>query len=194
MSDRVVAVLARPNPALAPGLVDAMLTDVIDVVTDTELVDPAIVVAAGYDGVTWPNIETVAVGPDPTIAELLLAIDAPHATAVAAVVGDVPDLPVLLIGKLFSALAGPRGAAVAACPAVDGSLVAVAAMWPLSGWLRDAVIRLDDPGALDAMRSAAPLVELSVGPGWRRIRREADLARLDPGLEGWEATRAYLTQ
>jgi 2-phospho-L-lactate guanylyltransferase (CobY/MobA/RfbA family) len=194
MSDRVAAVFARSNPQLPVGLVDAMLADVVDLVTDAELVDPAIVVAEGYDAATWPGITTVAVGADPTITELLLAAQTPDATAVAVVVADVPDLPVLLLGKLFSALAGPRGAGVAACPAEGGGLVAVAAMLPLSGWLRQASLRFDAPDAMDALRAAAPMIELSVGPGWHRIRGEADLARLDPGLEGWEATRSYLTR
>jgi hypothetical protein len=30
-------------------------------------------------------------------------------------------------------------------------------------------------------------------PSWRRLRSRADLAALDPDLEGWEATRALLT-
>jgi hypothetical protein len=29
-------------------------------------------------------------------------------------------------------------------------------------------------------------------PGWHRVRTSADLDRLDPGLEGWENTRAVL--
>jgi len=33
---------------------------------------------------------------------------------------------------------------------------------------------------------------VQVVPGWRRQRGPADLAALDPGLEGWEATRRLL--
>jgi hypothetical protein len=29
-------------------------------------------------------------------------------------------------------------------------------------------------------------------PEWRRLRGPADLATLDPALEGWDATRALL--
>jgi hypothetical protein len=149
-------------------------------------------VTQGHHVAGWPGVDLVGVDADPTVPELLQAVETPGATEVAVVVGDVPDLPVLLLGKLFSALAGPRGAAVAACPAEGGGLVAVAAMVPLSGWLRQAAMRFDDIDALDQLRGAAPLVELSIGPGWHRIRQEADLDRLDLGLEGWEATRAYL--
>jgi 2-phospho-L-lactate guanylyltransferase (CobY/MobA/RfbA family) len=194
VTDRVVAVLARPSAVLPSGLVDAMLADVVELVTDTELVDTAIAVAPGYDVPGWAGVDVVGVSDDPTVAEVLQAVETPGAIAGAVVVGDVPDLPVLLLGKLFSALAGPRGAAVAACPAEGGGLVAVAAMLPVSGWLRQTGVRFDDLNALDALRGAAPLIELSVGPGWHRVRSEADLARLDPGLEGWEATRAYLSR
>jgi hypothetical protein len=30
------------------------------------------------------------------------------------------------------------------------------------------------------------------GPGWHRLRTPDDLRLLDPGLEGWENTRALL--
>jgi hypothetical protein len=134
----------------------------------------------------------VHVAADATVADVLQAVETADATEVAVVVSDVPDLPVLLIGKLFSALAGPRGAAVAVCPAEGGGLVAVAAMLPLTGWLRQTPLHFDDPRALDVLHIAAPLIELSVGPGWHRIRTEPDLDSLDPGLEGWAATRAHL--
>ena len=196
MTHRVVAVLARSNPALPDALTDAMLDDVMDVATDTELVDVALAVAGGSTprdpASRWPGIDIVHVEAQASVSDVLRAVETTDATEVAAVVSDVPDLPPLLLGKLFSALAGPRGAAVAACPAEDGGLVAVAAMVPLSGWLRAAPLRFDDPRALDVLRAAAPLIELSVGPGWHRVRQPADVERLDPGLEGWAATRAYL--
>jgi hypothetical protein len=195
MSRRVLAVLATRNDALPPGLADAMLTDVVDMVTDTEHVDAAIAVPAGRQLATgsWPGVAAVGVPADPTLAAVLQEVARSDSTAVAVVVADAPDLPPLLLGKLFSAMAGPRGAAVAVCPAEDGGLVAIAAMVPLVPWLTQLSLRVDDRDALDALRAAAPLAELSVGPGWHRIREPADLTRLDPGLEGWEATRAQLS-
>jgi hypothetical protein len=192
---RVVAVLARPAGGQAAGLVDAMLADVIDLITDTDLVQPAIVVPAGIDvsaqTAQWPQLDVVPVVADPTVSEALVAVAAPGVNAAAVVAADVPDLPALLLGKLFSAMSGQRGAAAAVCPAEGGGLVAVAAMAPISPWLSETTTRLDDVDALERLREAAPLTELSVGPGWHRIRTPADLARLDPGLEGWEATRRW---
>lgn len=44
------------------------------------------------------------------------------------------------------------------------------------------------------VRAAAPRPgDLAVTPAWRRLRGPADLATLDPAVEGWEATRALLS-
>lgn len=194
MTDRRVAVLVRPAAALLPaGLSHAMLTDVIDLVADTPQVDSVLAVATGYDGPaaeTWPGTRVVQVSDAPSIAEVLQAVG--PAAAVAAVVPDVPDLPTLLFGKLFSALAGARGAALAVCPAEGGGLVAAAATPPVAAWLSPLAVGFDDADALDVLRFSAPAGGLSVSPGWHRIRQLSDTARLDPGLEGWDATRAYL--
>jgi 2-phospho-L-lactate guanylyltransferase (CobY/MobA/RfbA family) len=196
MNKRVVAVLARPSRSLPPELAVALLTDVIDLVADTPEVDSALVVTEGYavaaGEITWPGTEIVSVAADPSVVDVLEAIRVTDAVAVAVVAADVPDLPTLLLGKLFSALAGPRGASVAVCPAAGGGLVAAAAMVPLSGWLRRLTVHFDDLDAVETLRAAAPLTELSIGPGWRRVRELGDLGHLDPGLEGWDHTRAYL--
>jgi hypothetical protein len=34
---------------------------------------------------------------------------------------------------------------------------------------------------------------IATAPGWHRLRTPADLTRLDPGLEGWDNTRALLS-
>jgi hypothetical protein len=196
MTVRVVAVLARPSPALPAPLAVAMLTDVLGVVAATAEVDCAVAVAAGCDAVTadqpWPGTDVVSVSADPTVAEVLQAVETTNAHAVAVVAGDVPDLPSELLDRLFSAMAGPRGASVAVCPAQAGGLVAVAAMVPVSGWLRQLSVRFDDPDAMAQLLAGAPLTELSTGPGWHRIREPADLPRLDRGVAGWDATRAHL--
>jgi hypothetical protein len=63
---------------------------------------------------------------------------------------------------------------------------------PPPEWLGD--IDIDAPDALAQLRATAPTRALHVGSGWHRVRSEADARQLDLGLEGWEATRTWLTE
>lgn len=197
MTGRVVAVLASPG-RLAPELSRAMLEDVIDLVTTTPQVTIALAVPAGADQaareLVWPNTPVIDVPDAAPIATVLGALQTDDVTAAAVVAPDVPDLPGLLLGKLFSAIAGVRSPAVAVCPATDAGLVAAAARLPLPEWLLDTGVTLDDADGLDRLSAAAPRGGLNVGPGWHRIRNSEDLRQLDPGLDGWEATRAHLNR
>lgn len=183
--NRYVGVLA---PASAAPLALAMLEDVVDLVADMTLVRACLVVPEGADpavaDVVWPGMPVVAV-PDRTLGAAVTALAAIGADEAGVVAADAPDLPALLLGKLHSAL---TSAAVAVCPAEDGRLVAVAARVPLAEWATG--VTIDDP--LDRLRTAAPRRALHVGAGWHRVRTEDDARRLDPGLEGWEHTRALL--
>src|SRR5947209_3996730 len=187
---RVAAVLA--SPATDP-LALAMLEDVVDLLEAMRELDAALVVPEGADeavrAVTWPTMPVLTV---PLAADVCAVVDAVAGTGadeVAVVCPDAPDLPALLLGKLHSAL---TSAEVAVCPADDGRLVAVAAAVPPPEWLRTAVVGLDTPDAVRRLRAAAPRRALHIGPGWHRIRGVEDSDRLDPGLEGWDATRAVL--
>jgi glycosyltransferase A (GT-A) superfamily protein (DUF2064 family) len=188
---RVVAVVAS---AATDPLALAMLEDVVDLVAQMREVDAALVVPQEADdavrGVTWPTMTVVEATGDATAATLLDAVAAvTDAGEVALVVADVPDLPALLLGKLHSAL---TTAQVAVCPADDGRAVAVAARPPGPSWFAGTGLRLDDGDAVRRLRAAAPPRALFVGPGWHRVRDRTDALRLDPGLEGWDATRALL--
>jgi hypothetical protein len=108
------------------------------------------------------------------------------ATIGAVVAGDVPDLPGLLVGKLFSAC---EDAPAGVLPASDGRLVGLACRLPRPAWLDG----LDLDRDLDWLHAVAPRGGVVVGPGWHRLRAPADVARLDPRLEGWAATRALLS-
>jgi hypothetical protein len=115
----------------------------------------------------------------------LYDLGADHAAVVAY---DAPDLPPLLIGKLFRALGGGE---VAVCPAGGGGLVALAARLPAPAWI--AGVELDTPDAPSRLRAAAGRPgAVRSGPGWHRLRTAEDLSRLDIGLEGWDNTRALL--
>jgi len=187
---RMVAVQAS---AATDPLALAMLEDVVDLVEAMREVDAALAVPAGAGdavrGVTWPGMPLVDVAAHPTVCDVLEALAATGADEAAVVAPDAPDLPALLLGKLHSAL---TTAAVAVCPADDGRLVALASRLPAPDWLRTSSVRLDDTDVVRRLRAQAPRRALHVGPGWHRIRGREDAERLDPGLEGWEATRAVL--
>lgn len=205
MSRRVAAVLARPPPpSAAPPGVDparyaaALLEDTYEVLAGLAHCEAAVVAcppayADVARAVVWPGTPVLSVE-DAAGGVLVAAIDAVGTTGaddVVLVAADAADLPGLMVGKLFSAL---TGASAAACPAADGGLVAVGVRLPVPNWLREAEIDLDTDDAVARLQAAAPdRREVVVTPGWHRMRRPADIARLDPGLEGWEATRAVLS-
>jgi hypothetical protein len=143
---------------------------------------------------TWPGTTTVEVTEGAALAEVFaaLAAVAPDADTVALVAADVPDLPAMLVGKLYSALAGRRQPAVAICPAAGGGAVGAATQLPVPQWLAPLEVGLDEGDVLERLRSVAPKGAVVVVPGWHRVRTVADLNVLDPALEGWDATRAYL--
>lgn len=211
IGDRCAAVLPYDpsGPSAAPPGVDdaefrlAMLEDVYEVAAGLEFVTAALVTGpdspADAESITWPGTPIVR---DPAPAAAFAALHALGAREAALIVPDAPDLPPLLLGKLFRALGS---APAAACQAADGNgLVALAARLPLPAWLAAALddpgtaldgsgTVLDDPDALARLRAAAPRPGLvPQGPGWHRIRTPADLRFLDPGLEGWDNTRALL--
>ncbi|MFB4310445.1 hypothetical protein [Actinomadura sp. GTD37] len=197
---RFAAVLSLPTrPRDVPPGVDAgefalaLLEDTYEVVAGLELVTPALVLdppdQPDAEAVTWPGTPIVR---EATLTGAFAALHALGAGSAALVAPDAPDLPPLLLGKLFRALGD---APSAACQAEDGTLVALAARLPLPDWLATALrdVDLDTPDALARLRAAAPRPGLMPqGPGWHRLRTPGDLRFLDPGLEGWENTRALL--
>jgi hypothetical protein len=104
------------------------------------------------------------------------------------ILADAPDLPAMLIGKLLRPLT-TRPVAIA--PALGGGLLGVATRLPVPDWLPD----LDpETGTLVQARAGAPEPSAVVStPAWHRLRGAVDLARLDPGLDGWETTRTMLS-
>jgi uncharacterized protein DUF2064 len=170
----------------------ALAEDTYEVLASLDRVDVAVAVIGGTDAslaeisaLTWPNTPVYTVDPARPVLDAIEK--AGPAAAVVAVSHDVPDLPGLLIGKLFRALGS---ADLAVCPAEDGTQAAIGINLPTAPWL---------PPALDFDISLAELDEakprrhaVAIGPGWHRLRSAGDLARLDPGLEGWDATRSIL--
>lgn len=204
MEQRIAAVLVTSDVgrAVPPGVdpaafARAVAEDTYEIVAALDLVTPVLVTTVpDMDEIVWPGTPVVRLAEpdagDGGEALVRAAFDGvaravPGAGEAVLVSGDAPDLPGLLIGKLFRALGR---AAVAVCPADGGGAVAIAARLPYPEWARGG---LDTPGILADLRAAAPKRSaVAAGPGWHRLRGPADLSLLDPGLEGWENTRALL--
>lgn len=166
----------------------ALLEDTYEVLAGLEFVTTALALPVPdpeAETITWPGTPVVHATDLPGVFTALHELGAEQAVVVA---GDAPDLPPLLIGKLFRALGSGQ---VAVCPAKGGGLVALATHLPAPPWLSG--VDLDTPDAPVRLRAAADAPgAVRSGPGWHRLREAADVARLDPGLEGWESTRALL--
>ncbi len=143
-SDRRVVVLVVPAAGTwAPPGRDpeawrlALAEDTYEVLAALDRVDVAVAVAGGDDSavaevgaLTWPGTPVYAVD---AARPVLDAVEkAGPAAAVVAVSHDVPDLPGLLIGKLFRALST---ADIAVTPAEDGSLAAIGVNRPTADWV-----------------------------------------------------------
>lgn len=205
MTRRVVAVpLTGPPPASAcpPGVepaafATALAEDVVNLVTDLAGVDPAIVAtgdnAVLADSLRWPGTTVLRLPADtasPALVAALAGLAGLGYDQAALVSPDAPDLPGLVLAKPFRALT-TRPVAVA--PATSGGLVAFACELPVPGWLAGFDLDFDDPGMVERLKERAPRRrDVFVTPEWHRLREPADLALLDPGLEGWEATRSLL--
>jgi hypothetical protein len=190
---RVVLVLARSTaaPAAPPGvdpqaLGRAALADTYEVASDLVGVRSGI---AGDDTATdllWPAALHL---PDAPVAVLAAALE-DQADELVVVPGDAPDLPGLVLAKLFKVL--HRTDVVAAPERGGPGCVALGVRLPLAGWLARLDLDLDADLAA-RLRAAAPnRAACQTAPDWHRLRTPAAIGRLDPGLEGWEETRQLL--
>jgi len=203
---RRVAVALLAPPVWGPPGIDpvqwrlALVEDVLDVFATMVEVEPAVAVLPSDERlltqVGWPGLR----------AYVLPALDVVSVFAAAArdgfeqavlLPGDAPDLPGMVIAKLLRPLTSrPLAAApVLGHPGTgDGAgtgLLGLSATLPAAGWLPAVGLDGLDPRSL---RRLAPLVtDVAPAPGWHRMRSPGDLARLDPRLPGWDATRAVLS-
>lgn len=205
---RLVVLLARPPVAgAAPPGVDeaafaqALVEDAYDAVGDLSGVDVCVAVPSAAEtapgwrstvgALLWPQTPLIDVAELADLFDDAGPVPGAPGDAVAVVAADVPDLPDLVVAGVFSALAAVP---VAAAPALRGGLVALGWRRPTPMWLRAAAVDLDRSDAVDQLRAAAPEGGLEVTRPWRRLRHPTDIESLDPGLEGWEATRALLSR
>jgi hypothetical protein len=193
--DRPVATAASPPGVDPAAFAHALAEDVADLISELPGLDPAVGYSADRRAdavaVSWPTTLLLEVPPAAGPLAVLAALAERGYGQGAVVAPDVPDLPALMIAKPFSGLAG---ATVAAAPAEGGGLVVLASRLPVPPWLAGSGVDLDTPDAVRRLRAVVPgRGEFITTPRWRRLRTPADLAHLDPGLEGWEATRALLS-
>ena len=193
---RPVVVLPLTVPSWHPPGVDpdawryALAEDMVDLLATLALVTPAVAVTpadrATADAVVWPDTRVYEL-PALTGEAIFTAAARDGYEQAAVLAPDAPDLPAMLIGKLLRPLS-TRPVSVA--PALTGGLLGLAATLPAPTWLAS----LDLSANVAEVRAAAPEPGLvGAGTGWHRLTGPDGLARLDPGLEGWAATRALLS-
>jgi hypothetical protein len=195
---RAAVVLLCPVAWHPPGVEPdawrrALAEDMVDLLVTLREIEPAIAAVAGdrglVDAVAWPGMPAYEVASF-DLRSVLGAVAADGYAEAVVLAADAPDLPGLLVGKLLRPLT-TRTLCVAVADRDGAGLLGVAARLPAPDWLPAADL---DSGSVAALRAAAPRpVDVAVAPGWRRLKGPADLARLDPGLEGWDATRALLS-
>ena len=182
---RLAVALGRHDArAAAPAGVDpelfaaACLADTYEVLADLVGVVAAVAAPPAAEELLWPGSLRfpAAAGPAEVIRQAEGRFD-----EVLLVPADVPDLPGLVLAKVFRALL--RSPACVAVERGGPGCVAVGVRLPAPEWVAD--IRLDDTRWLRGRRVAR-------APEWHRLRGPDACRRLDPGLEGWEQTRALL--
>jgi hypothetical protein len=171
----------------------ANLEDTYEIAAGLDLVRATIACAPEHAvpaaSLLWSGAEVIPVC---ELDDVLARLVELGATQGAVLSSDAPDLPALAIGKLFRALGH---ADLAISPCTRGRAVALAANLPLAAWLDGVRLDFEDPGLLGRLTAAAPRrAALATTPGWHRLIEPGALGFLDPGLEGWESTRALLEQ
>jgi Guanylyl transferase CofC like len=191
---RVAVVLARydasraaPNGIDPAAFAGACLLDSYEVVSDLFGVTSGIAGPASVGEMLWPGaLHLPADITIPSIAHQLTG----EADELVVVPADVPDLPGLVLAKLFKVL---HRTDIAIAPERGGEgCAAIGVSLPPAGWIPADAFDLDH-NPVELLSTTAPRrSRYTVAPAWHRLRTPANVARLDPGLEGWEETRALL--
>jgi hypothetical protein len=193
---RIVVALLVPVTWSPPGvdLQDwraALAEDVVDLLAMLAQADPAIAATAADRGlaerIAWPGMRIYEVA-TPTVRPVLEAAGADGYDQAAVIASDAADVPGMVLGKLLRPLTTKPVAVAPGGP--SGGLLGVASRLPVPDWLTDHDLDSASPTVL--RRTAPEPREVESTAEWRRLRGPADLATLDPALEGWEATRALL--
>lgn len=200
MTARCVTVLLTVPPWTPPGVPaarwrHALAEDVVDLLSVLDDIDVAIAAAAEgvalAEAIRWPGMPVYRMpGPARPVAALAAAAADGYDQALV-LAPDLPDLPALLIGKLFRPLTSRSVAAAPVLPDRPG-MVGLASRLPVPEWLVDADPDLSRTGVDELRAAAGQRARVAVAPGWHRLRGPDDLGLLDVALDGWDATRLLL--
>jgi hypothetical protein len=194
---RRIAIALLSPPGFTPAGLDptawrlALAEDVVDVLATLAEVDAAVAVRSSEAGLSrsvgWPGLHAYAV-PVLDVPSVFAAAHADGYEQAVLLAADAPDLPGLVIAKLLRPLSTRP---VAAAPSLSGSgLLGLASVLPAPSWLPATDLDALSPQSL--RRLSPQVTDVAPASGWHRLRSGADLDRLDPRLEGWDATRALL--
>lgn len=194
--NRLVAAILVPVGWSPPG-VDltawrtALAEDVVDLLARLAQAEAAIAATPAdrklAEEIAWPGMRIYEVS-TPTYLPVFAAAAADGFDQAAVIAADVPDIPGMILGKLLRPLESKAVAVAGGGP--GNGLMGVATSLPAPDWLADHDF---DTASAQLLRRTAPQPgDVSSTPEWRRLRGPAELASLDPALEGWENTRALL--
>ncbi|XVU24643.1 hypothetical protein ACQPZJ_46780 [Actinoplanes sp. CA-054009] len=196
MVKRLVAALLVPVEWSPPGVERtawraALAEDVVDLLARLSQAEAAVAATPGdrelAEEIAWPGMRIYEV-PTATYRPVLAAAEADGFDQAAVIAADAPDVPGMILGKLLRPLESKAVAVAAGGP--GNGLFGLATSLPAPSWLADH--DLDTATAQILRRTAPEPGAVSSTPEWRRLRGPAELASLDPALEGWENTRAIL--
>ncbi len=188
---RLVVVLARHAGVAPPGVdaarfAAAALADTYEVAADLVGVQATIAGPAGFADLLYPGARLL-----PGDVDLAGLCDATSGTydEVVFLPGDAPDLPGLVIAKMFKAL---QRAAVCVAPERGGpGCLGIGVALPAADWVELPPNLDTDPRP--RLHTLAPRrSKVATTPDWHRLRSAEALRRLDPALEGWDETRLLL--
>ena len=192
---RVAVVLARydassaaPDGIDSAAFADACLLDSYEVVADLIGVTSGIAGPPSVTEILWPGALHLANDVTvPTISRQL----SDEADELVVLPADVPDMPGLVLAKLFKVL---HRTDIAIAPERTGNgCAAIGVSLPLADWIPEDAFDLDD-NLFTRLSAIAPRrSQCTLAPAWHRLRTPTDVAQLDPGLEGWEETRTLLS-
>lgn len=193
---RLALVLARyhagagaPPGVAGPEFARSCLADTYEVLDDLVEVSSGICGPPETEELLWPGGLHL---PDFPIADIAARV-ATDFDELVLVPADLPDLPGLVLAKMFKVL---HRVDVTISPERGGSgCAALGLALPVADWIPELDLD-DDP--YDRLQELAPPAPAGRGrcvrsPDWHRLRTPDAVHRLDPGLEGWEHTRALLS-